>query len=170
MSSDTAPVLLQFLCQQLEQEAQTTSKVLAAVPADRGDYKPHDTYMSGIELARHIAVAEVMFLKGVLEGQCAPDATAVAGLNSGADVAAYYTTTVAGLIDQLKALPAEKAGAEIPFYKFQIPVPILLQLAIKHSVHHRGQLSAYLRPMGAKVPAIYGGSADEPMRAAEQSA
>jgi uncharacterized damage-inducible protein DinB len=34
---------------------------------------------------------------------------------------------------------------------------------MKHSVHHRGQLSSYLRPMGAKVPAIYGGSGDEPM-------
>jgi uncharacterized damage-inducible protein DinB len=33
-----------------------------------------------------------------------------------------------------------------------------------HSVHHRGQLSTYLRPMGSKVPAIYGGSADEPFK------
>jgi uncharacterized damage-inducible protein DinB len=32
-----------------------------------------------------------------------------------------------------------------------------------HSIHHRGQLATYLRPMGAKVPRIYGGSADEPM-------
>ena len=34
---------------------------------------------------------------------------------------------------------------------------------IRHTVHHRGQLSAYLRPMGSKVPQIYGGSADDPM-------
>jgi uncharacterized damage-inducible protein DinB len=32
-----------------------------------------------------------------------------------------------------------------------------------HSIHHRGQLSTYLRPMGSKVPSIYGGSADEPI-------
>ena len=32
------------------------------------------------------------------------------------------------------------------------------------SVHHRGQLSTYLRPMGSKVPSIYGGSADEPVQ------
>jgi uncharacterized damage-inducible protein DinB len=36
---------------------------------------------------------------------------------------------------------------------------------MSHSIHHRGQLSAYLRPMGAKVPSIYGGSADEPFDA-----
>jgi uncharacterized damage-inducible protein DinB len=45
----------------------------------------------------------------------------------------------------------------------QAPAATYLGLLIKHSVHHRGQLSAYLRPMGGKVPAIYGGSADEPM-------
>lgn len=36
-------------------------------------------------------------------------------------------------------------------------------MANNHGVHHRGQLAAYLRAMGSKVPAIYGGSADEPM-------
>jgi uncharacterized damage-inducible protein DinB len=37
-----------------------------------------------------------------------------------------------------------------------------LGLVSNHSIHHRGQLSSYLRPMGSKVPKIYGGSADEP--------
>jgi len=39
-----------------------------------------------------------------------------------------------------------------------------LQFAQDHLVHHRGQLSTYLRPMGGKVPDIYGGSADEPFQ------
>jgi uncharacterized damage-inducible protein DinB len=42
----------------------------------------------------------------------------------------------------------------------------LLGMASNHSIHHRGQLASYLRPMGSKVPSIYGGSADEPMAAA----
>jgi uncharacterized damage-inducible protein DinB len=46
---------------------------------------------------------------------------------------------------------------------FNLPRVTYLQFMQKHMVHHRGQLSAYLRPMGAKVPSIYGGSADEPM-------
>jgi uncharacterized damage-inducible protein DinB len=46
---------------------------------------------------------------------------------------------------------------------FEFPAVVYLQLMVNHSIHHRGQLSAYLRPMGAKVPAIYGGSADEPI-------
>jgi uncharacterized damage-inducible protein DinB len=42
------------------------------------------------------------------------------------------------------------------------PAVAYLNIAILHSVHHRGRLSAYLRPMGARVPAIYAESADEP--------
>jgi len=42
----------------------------------------------------------------------------------------------------------------------QMPLVNFLSMASKHSVHHRGQLSTYLRPMGGKVPGIYGPSAD----------
>jgi uncharacterized damage-inducible protein DinB len=43
---------------------------------------------------------------------------------------------------------------------FQTPAVLFFQMAISHSIHHRGQLSVYLRPMGGKVPAIYGESYD----------
>jgi uncharacterized damage-inducible protein DinB len=49
------------------------------------------------------------------------------------------------------------------FGMFNLPAVMYLQFMLNHSIHHRGQLSAYLRPMGAKVPSIYGGSFDEPM-------
>ncbi len=42
----------------------------------------------------------------------------------------------------------------------QFPAVIYLQVGLSHSIHHRGQLSMYLRPMGAKVPSIYGESFD----------
>ena len=44
---------------------------------------------------------------------------------------------------------------------YTLPCVTFVNFAIKHSVHHRGQLSAYLRPMGAKVPSIYGPSGDD---------
>lgn len=43
---------------------------------------------------------------------------------------------------------------------FQLPAVVYLQFLLSHSIHHRGQLSMYLRPAGAKVPAIYGESYD----------
>ncbi len=56
-------------------------------------------------------------------------------------------------------------AAKIPFFGvMNEPLVAYLNMMIVHSVHHRGQLSAYLRPMGAKVPDIYGGSADEPFQ------
>ena len=51
----------------------------------------------------------------------------------------------------------------ITFAIFSFPAIAYLGLMTSHSIHHRGQLSTYLRPMGSKIPAIYGGSADEPV-------
>jgi uncharacterized damage-inducible protein DinB len=56
---------------------------------------------------------------------------------------------------------------EVDFFgMFKSPAVGLLGLANNHGIHHRGQLAAYLRALGSKVPAIYGGSADEPFQAA----
>ena len=67
----------------------------------------------------------------------------------------------------LRALPDETLAREVDFFgMMKLPVVSYLGLANNHSVHHRGQLAAYLRPMVSKVPSIYGGSADEPMQAA----
>ena len=52
------------------------------------------------------------------------------------------------------------------FGLFKSPAVALMGFANNHGIHHRGQLAAYLRAMGSKVPAIYGGSADEPFQAA----
>ena len=55
---------------------------------------------------------------------------------------------------------------------FQRPAVMYLNFLLHHSIHHRGQLSTYLRPMGAKVPAMYGESYDsaEARKAAQQAA
>ena len=45
---------------------------------------------------------------------------------------------------------------------FNFPAAFYLAFLNNHSIHHRGELATYLRPMGSKVPAIYGGSYDEP--------
>ena len=65
----------------------------------------------------------------------------------------------------MKPPTGEAASKIIDFYSTcQLPAVAYMQFNVKHTCHHRGQLSVYLRPMGAKVPSIYGGSADEPMQ------
>jgi uncharacterized damage-inducible protein DinB len=56
------------------------------------------------------------------------------------------------------------------FGVFQLPAVHFIALALKHSVHHRGQLSAYLRAMGGAVPGIYGPSADTQQAASASAA
>ena len=64
--------------------------------------------------------------------------------------------------DRLTQLSSEQLLKVVDFRGlFQHPAVLYLQFAINHSIHHRGQLSVYLRPMGAKVPSIYGESYDD---------
>ena len=69
------------------------------------------------------------------------------------------------LVARLKALSDEQLMRRIPFFGvLDVPAVSYLLWMLVHTVHHRGQLSTYLRAMGAKVPSIYGGSADEPFQ------
>ena len=158
MTPETAKGLLDFVLPQLKQESTTTRKVLAAVPETGSDYKPSEKCMSGLALATHLAAAEAFFLNGVLNGSFEwkqPD------LKTPADVVKFYDESVPALIDKVAGLSPEQLAKEIQFAIFNFPAVMYLNMSMKHSIHHRGQLSAYLRPMGGKVPSIYGPSADE---------
>jgi len=77
----------------------------------------------------------------------------------------WYETNHRERVNKLKSLPADKLMKPIPLFAgMELPAVAYLNILNLHSSHHRGQLSTYLRPMGSKVPAIYGGSADEPMQ------
>ena len=79
-----------------------------------------------------------------------------------ADIVAWYEAQSAANHARLKALSGEDLTRTVMFHGgVGMPAIAFLQLMLTHSAHHRGQLSAYLRPMGAKVPSIYGPSADE---------
>jgi uncharacterized damage-inducible protein DinB len=74
------------------------------------------------------------------------------------------------VLGELRAAPADTLAKEVDFFgMMKAPAVVFLAMAQNHSVHHRGQLAAYLRAMGSAVPAIYGGSADEPSQAAAAS-
>ncbi len=80
------------------------------------------------------------------------------------DVVAFYKKTFPRSCKALRAMPAEKLAPTIDFFGMMNCRRVqFIGFANNHSIHHRGQLAAYLRAMGSKVPSIYGGSADEPM-------
>jgi uncharacterized damage-inducible protein DinB len=119
--------------------------------------------MTGLQLAGHIALSEVFFLSGVRDGAFSWKQIDFA---TPAEVVAYFDANVPALLADIAKVPAEQLAVTASFGPFSESMVGYLNLGMKHTIHHRGQLSAYLRPMGGKVPAIYGPSADEPMEAA----
>jgi len=164
MQPDQAKIFRDVYVATLKFEHTATKRCIAAVPDGKGDYTPHPTNMTATDLAWHLASSEMWFMDGIIKGQYKFDGDSARpeGVKSGAEIADWYEKAFAEHIAGLEALSGEDLAKNLPLAMFNDAAVTYLSFAIRHSVHHRGQLSAYLRPMGAKVPSIYGGSADEP--------
>lgn len=158
----------------LKAEHPVTQRVIAAIPPDKVDYRPDPIVKSAIDLAWHIVTAENRFVRGVIAGEfdltpaSRPDAIRTAD-----DVNRWYEERWAGNLEQLETLTGDQLVKRVDFRGlFQFPAVVYLQIGLNHSIHHRGQLSMYLRPMGARVPSIYGESYDarEARERAQQTA
>jgi uncharacterized damage-inducible protein DinB len=79
------------------------------------------------------------------------------------EMVAAYEKQAATLPDRWKALPAEKWSGTLEFFGQQRPASPMAWSFLFDIVHHRGQITTYLRPMGSTVPQVYGPSGDEPM-------
>lgn len=146
-------------------EHSATLAVLGAVPEGGRDYRPHERYRTAWQLATHIATADVWFLDGALRGafQYDPEQQkqAEAQFDGIGDVVQFYQRTIPQLLAGFEQQSDEELARIIPFFEMmEMPRAQWIGFANNHSVHHRGQLSAYLRSMGARVPPIYGSSAD----------
>jgi uncharacterized damage-inducible protein DinB len=138
--------------------------VLAAVPADRLDYQPDAKSSTGLGLIQHIPTLDAWLLNSIANGSfdSSPESPATCGISTPEEALACYKEKVPTALDRVRGLSPEQLAGIIDFFgMMQLPAVSLLQLTIKHSVHHRGQLSAYLRCMGARVPNIYGSSGDK---------
>ena len=82
-------------------------------------------------------------------------------IKNSAGIATWFDESFAANLPRLHDLSGEQLVKSIDFAGvLQLPALAFLQVALNHTIHHRGQLCMYLRPMGAKVPAIYGESYD----------
>jgi uncharacterized damage-inducible protein DinB len=78
------------------------------------------------------------------------------------EVVETYDRQSADIVRRWRALPKERWAGTLEFFGSQRPASPMAWSFLFDIVHHRGQISTYLRPMGAKVPQIYGPSGDEP--------
>lgn len=142
-------------------ESKTTRKVIAAVPEVSKDWRPDRLSRTARELAWHLAYEEVMFLNKIADmkiamgEQPAPPATI-------AHILQFYEEKLPAAIGRVHEMTAKQLLTPVSFFGLVTePLFRYLMLINNHSIHHRGQLSSYLRSMGSKVPSIYGPSADE---------
>lgn len=168
MNAEQARFLADHYASVFEQEGATTTKVLKAVPEAGRDYRPDEKSRTAWELATHLATGDIWFLDSICDGafNFDPDGEKqmIAGFKTVNDVVEFYQREFPKRIQRLRDTSGEKLAQEIDFFGVtKQPAAALLTVANNHGIHHRGQLAAYLRAAGSKVPAIYGGSADEPM-------
>jgi len=133
------------LLAELEQESQTTRRVLERVPQAHLAWKPHAKSMSLGQLALHVAIApgNVAELVPALEASVAKAKQHLGGLDDAAMRATWRMTS---------------GGREI----LVMPrVAFARAVMLNHVYHHRGQLLVYLRLLDVPVPSVYGPSADE---------
>ena len=154
-------------------EAEITKKVIAAVPDAASSYKHDPNGRTAKELAWHLANTDVQFLDGIADLKFTM-ANPEHKPQTSAEVVAWYDANVKRGAARVAAMTPEQLMTPVNFVGvFNLPAVLYLGFLNNHSIHHRGELATYLRPMGSKVPSIYGGSYDEPFHppaAAENAA
>jgi uncharacterized damage-inducible protein DinB len=147
----------------LKTESRTTKKIIEAVPPNKTDYKPDPASRSAIELTRHIAAADNRFVETVINGVFDTNPAMIPeNVKTPAEIASWYEERYAKNFEALTKVTGEQLVKIVDFRgMMQRPAVTFLMMGLHHTIHHRGQLSSYLRCMGAKVPSIYGESYDD---------
>jgi uncharacterized damage-inducible protein DinB len=151
-----------FFAKRWESEQAAFRKVIAALPADKLEYRPHERSTAAGALAwqlvdEQFALAELM--------KTNRNVYSVRPVPSHEQILAEWDRATEEVREALKARDDAAWDADAQFLMDGQPswtasLRDMLWGFLFDMIHHRGQLSAYIRPMGGKVPAIYGPSAD----------
>jgi uncharacterized damage-inducible protein DinB len=146
----------------IKNEQPITKSIIQAIPPDGGDYRPDQICKTALELAWHIVAAEMRFMEAVPAGAFDLSPRPRPGsVTDSSDLGRWYDENFEPRFRELTKLSDDQLLKIVDFRGlFQLPAVMYLNFMLHHSIHHRGQLSMYLRPVGAKVPSIYGESYD----------
>jgi uncharacterized damage-inducible protein DinB len=155
--------LREFFLQRREAEFPAFIKVLKALPEDQLDYKPNDRSPSAKQLVWTLTAELKACIDVVKEGKTEWKDVPIPPLN---EMLKMYEDWHRELSASVAQMDEAQWNRTAQFYwdgkvVSEQPVGTFLWFILFDAIHHRGQLSAYLRPMGGKVPAIYGPSADD---------
>jgi uncharacterized damage-inducible protein DinB len=161
--------LIDPLIMELDREAASTRKMLERVPEGKGDWKPHPKSMPLGKLSTHVAT--ILSWSESLKGDGFDVGVDSVGVPpppaTTAELVALLDTTVGKAKETLNGLDDAKAMGLWTLSvngktAFAMPrLAVVRNMLLNHSVHHRGQLSVYLRLLDVPIPGMYGPSADE---------
>jgi uncharacterized damage-inducible protein DinB len=140
-------------------ESKTTSKVLSRIP-EGSDYKPDPKSRTAKEIAWQIVCEEKMIIAALETGKVEWAPPPIPSTMK--EVHATYDKQSADIAKRWKKLPAKRWNGQLQFFGKSRPASPMAWSFLFDIVHHRGQITTYLRPMGSTVPQIYGPSGDEP--------
>lgn len=165
MSTPTVNPKDQFL-QFYQRESDTTLKVLRAFPKEQGEFKPHEKSNSARQLAATFCIEQRLMLLA-LKNELNLGAGFPKTPDTWDETVALFERERDELVGLVKSLPEEQLFENTKFYVApktvgDIPKLQFLWFMGCDQIHHRGQMSVYLRMAGGKVPSIYGPSHDEP--------
>jgi uncharacterized damage-inducible protein DinB len=142
-----------------EQEAQTTRTVISRIP-EGSSYRPDPKSRTAHEIAWQILCEEKMIIDALESGKAewAPPPMPA----TMKEVLDTYDRESAKTVSRWKALPSARWDGKLDFFGRQRPASPMAWNFLFDIVHHRGQITTYLRAMGSTVPQIYGPSGDEP--------
>jgi len=152
---------------EMDQEAQTTRRVLERVPGDKLSWKPHTKSMSLGQLALHVAtipggVAQILSNDSFeVPSFDQPAAKSATELIPALDESVRTAKQVLGGMEDSKLMGTWKLTKNGKELMAAPRVAMVRSIMLNHWYHHRGQLSVYLRELDVPVPSIYGPSADE---------
>jgi uncharacterized damage-inducible protein DinB len=140
-------------------ESKTTRNVLARIP-EGSDYRPDPKSRTAQEIAWQIVCEERMIIDALETGTVSWAPPPMPSTMK--EVLEAYEAQSATLPGRWRALPEARWEGTLDFVGRQRPAAPMAWSFLFDIVHHRGQITTYLRPMGSTVPQIYGPSADEP--------
>jgi uncharacterized damage-inducible protein DinB len=145
-----------------KREMQTTLKVLQAYPESKISMKPAEKSRTAAELAMILAVEERVLKSLILT--CSTDLSLLnyEAPSSMAEIISIWQQAVAANDAALASMSTPDFEKPVTFYGMHISLGDALWYELFDHIHHRGQLSVYMRLAGAKLPSIYGPTADEP--------
>lgn len=160
--------LIDGMLQELEQETQTTRRVLARVPDHQLAWRPHEKARTLGELALHVAtvpggVAELVASPSPAQAPrfADPSPKSVSELIPALDQSIAKAKAVLGGMDDATLMTTWRLMQGDRELLAAPRVTMLRSVMLNHWYHHRGQLTVYLRELGVPIPSIYGPSADE---------